>query len=40
MLYGRVANGGEVTVDIDADDKVQLVFPDDAPVTPPVAQES
>jgi ATP-dependent Clp protease ATP-binding subunit ClpA len=26
LLFGRLANGGKVTVDIDADEKVQLVF--------------
>ena len=26
LLFGRLANGGKVTVDIDADDKVQLEF--------------
>ena len=26
LLFGRLANGGKVTVDIDKDDKVQLVF--------------
>ena len=26
LLFGRLANGGHVTIDLDADDKVQLVF--------------
>ena len=26
LLFGRLANGGKVTVDLDADDKVRLVF--------------
>src|SRR5512141_19551 len=40
-LFGRLVSGGKVTIDIDADDKVQLVFPDDTPVAPPpVVQES
>ncbi|MDP3137306.1 MAG: hypothetical protein Q8N17_13380, partial [Burkholderiaceae bacterium] len=26
LLFGRLANGGKVTVDIDANDKVRLVF--------------
>jgi ATP-dependent Clp protease ATP-binding subunit ClpA len=40
LLFGRLMSGGKVSIDLDADDKVQLVFPDDAPVTPPVEQES
>jgi ATP-dependent Clp protease ATP-binding subunit ClpA len=41
LLFGRLVSGGKVTIDIDADDKVQLVFPDDTPVAPPpVVQES
>ncbi|HUX24080.1 MAG TPA: ATP-dependent Clp protease ATP-binding subunit ClpA [Burkholderiales bacterium] len=40
LLFGRLVSGGKVSIDLDADDKVQLVFPDDAPVKPPVAQES
>jgi ATP-dependent Clp protease ATP-binding subunit ClpA len=40
LLFGRLVSGGKVSIDLDADDKVRLVFPDDAPVTPPVAQES
>ena len=31
LLFGRLANGGKVTVDIDEQDKVKLVF-EDAPV--------
>jgi ATP-dependent Clp protease ATP-binding subunit ClpA len=30
LLFGRLANGGTVTVDLDADDKVELVFEDAA----------
>jgi ATP-dependent Clp protease ATP-binding subunit ClpA len=26
LLFGRLANGGKVTIDIDQDDKVKLVF--------------
>jgi ATP-dependent Clp protease ATP-binding subunit ClpA len=26
LLFGKLANGGKVTVDIDANDKIQLVF--------------
>jgi ATP-dependent Clp protease ATP-binding subunit ClpA len=26
LLFGRLANGGKVTVDIDASEKVRLVF--------------
>jgi ATP-dependent Clp protease ATP-binding subunit ClpA len=41
LLFGRLVSGGKVTIDIDAADKVQLVFPDDTPVAPPpVVQES
>ncbi len=41
LLFGRLVSGGKVNIDIDADDKVQLVFPDDTPVAPPpVVQES
>ena len=33
LLFGRLANGGKVTVDLDADDKVKLVFSEEpAPV--------
>ncbi|MBE0622876.1 MAG: ATP-dependent Clp protease ATP-binding subunit ClpA [Burkholderiales bacterium] len=35
LLFGRLVSGGKVNIDIDTDDKVQLVFPDDAPVEPP-----
>jgi ATP-dependent Clp protease ATP-binding subunit ClpA len=28
LLFGRLANGGKVTVDVDKDDKVHLVFSD------------
>ena len=35
LLFGRLVNGGKVTIDIDADDKVKLVFADDTPVEPP-----
>jgi len=30
LLFGRLANGGHVTVDIDSQDKVQLVFEEEA----------
>ena len=26
LLFGKLASGGKVTVDLDADDKVKLVF--------------
>jgi ATP-dependent Clp protease ATP-binding subunit ClpA len=26
LLFGRLANGGQVTVDVDADGKIKLVF--------------
>jgi len=35
LLFGRLVSGGKVNIDIDANDKVQLVFPDDTPVVPP-----
>ena len=35
LLFGRLVNGGKVIIDIDAADKVQLVFADDTPVAPP-----
>jgi ATP-dependent Clp protease ATP-binding subunit ClpA len=38
LLFGRLVNGGKVIIDIDAADKVHLVFADDAPVEPPVVQ--
>ena len=41
LLFGRLVSGGKVNIDIDANDKVQLVFPDDTPVAPPpVVQET
>ena len=30
LLFGKLANGGQVTVDIDADRKVKLVFAEEA----------
>jgi len=35
LLFGRLVSGGKVSIDIDAEDKVQLVFVDDTPVQPP-----
>jgi len=35
LLFGRLVNGGKVIIDIDAADKVHLVFADDAPIEPP-----
>ncbi len=35
LLFGRLVSGGKVIIDIDAEDKVHLVFTDDAPVEPP-----
>ncbi len=41
LLFGRLVSGGKVTIDIDAEDKVKIVFADDTPVEPPpVVQES
>ena len=36
LLFGKLANGGKVTVDVDPDDKIQLSFADSpaAPATP------
>jgi ATP-dependent Clp protease ATP-binding subunit ClpA len=36
LLFGRLANGGKVTVDLDADEKVTLIFTEE---TKPVASE-
>ncbi|HEY5293387.1 MAG TPA: AAA family ATPase, partial [Burkholderiales bacterium] len=35
LLFGRLVSGGKVIIDIDAADKVHLLFADDAPVEPP-----
>ena len=35
LLFGRLVSGGKVSIDIDAADKVRLIFADDAPVAPP-----
>ena len=35
LLFGRLVNGGKVIINIDAADKVHLVFADDTPVAPP-----
>jgi ATP-dependent Clp protease ATP-binding subunit ClpA len=35
LLFGRLVSGGKVIIDVDAADKVQLMFADDAPVEPP-----
>ena len=35
LLFGRLVSGGKVSIDIDAADKVRLVFADDTPVAPP-----
>ena len=35
LLFGRLVSGGKVTIDIDAEDKVKIVFADDTPVEPP-----
>jgi ATP-dependent Clp protease ATP-binding subunit ClpA len=40
LLFGRLVNGGKVTIDIDEADKVRLSFSDDAPVEPPLVQAS
>ena len=35
LLFGRLVSGGKVSIDVDADGKVQLAFGDDEPVAPP-----
>jgi ATP-dependent Clp protease ATP-binding subunit ClpA len=35
LLFGRLVSGGKVIIDIDAADKVHLVFADDTRVEPP-----
>ena len=41
LLFGRLANGGKVSIDVDSSDKVQLAFAYDEPVAPPpVVQET
>jgi ATP-dependent Clp protease ATP-binding subunit ClpA len=39
LLFGRLLNGGKVTVDVDPDDKIVLRFPEpaEAPPAPPAA---
>src|SRR5512134_3170395 len=39
LLFGRLVNGGKVTVDVDPDDKIVLRFPEpaEAPPAPPAA---
>ncbi|MFH1044407.1 MAG: ATP-dependent Clp protease ATP-binding subunit ClpA [Pseudomonadota bacterium] len=39
LLFGRLVNGGKVTIDIDEADKVHLAFADDAPIEPPPVAE-
>ena len=40
LLFGRLVNGGKVTVDLGADDQIQLGFgEDDSPTPPPPAPE-
>ncbi|HET6720698.1 MAG TPA: AAA family ATPase, partial [Rhodocyclaceae bacterium] len=34
LLFGKLANGGKVTVDVDADSKVKLVFAEEAAAVP------
>ena len=29
LLFGRLVNGGKVTVELDTDDKIRLIFPED-----------
>jgi ATP-dependent Clp protease ATP-binding subunit ClpA len=31
LLFGRLSNGGKVTVDLDADDNVKLSFTEETP---------
>ncbi|MBI1395151.1 MAG: ATP-dependent Clp protease ATP-binding subunit ClpA [Betaproteobacteria bacterium] len=39
LLFGRLVNGGKATVDLDADEKVVLVFPDDDPPSSEAKEE-
>jgi len=34
LLFGRLASGGKVTIDVDADEKVVLRFDEGAPAAP------
>jgi ATP-dependent Clp protease ATP-binding subunit ClpA len=36
LLFGKLANGGKVTVDLDADDKVKLIFSEEKKPEPSV----
>ena len=40
LLFGKLANGGRVTVDVDEDDKVQLAFPEQEEPLPEASVES
>ena len=39
LLFGKLAHGGHVTVDVDDADKIVLQFEEPAPATPPAAAE-
>ena len=38
LLFGRLVNGGKVTVELDTDDKIRLVFPEDGGAHKPPAE--
>ena len=40
LLFGKLANGGRVTVDVDEDDKIQLAFPEQEEPLPEASVES
>ena len=39
LLFGRLVSGGKVTIDVDDDGKVRLVFEEEAPAAPPAEIE-
>ena len=39
LLFGKLMNGGRVTVDVDAEDKVLLTFDEQPATRPPEAVE-
>jgi ATP-dependent Clp protease ATP-binding subunit ClpA len=38
LLFGRLANGGRVTVDIDDKEKIKLIFAEVAPPAPAIEE--
>ena len=39
LLFGKLAHGGKVTIDVGEEDKVVLRFEEQAPAAPPAAAE-